>query len=113
VSNDLAYVRILLRVDESRALASALELVEVDSSYLVYRITAGLGYLRAGDPDAALALFRGLRLAIADIQPWQRVIIAAIFEANGRKEQAKALLTNVDPNDLLPEELELYRDAET
>lgn len=113
VQNDHRYFAALTgrRADES----GARDLVAAEPRMLAYRITLALTQLKNGKPDAALAVFNGVSLDPAQIQPYQRAVLAAVLGANGRTDEARQLARSVPPESVSTAELEMikpWRDAD-
>lgn len=107
VQNDHRYFAALTgrRPDES----GASELVAAEPRMLAYRITLALAQLRNGRPADALAVFNGVTLDPAQIQPYQRAVLAAVLGANGRSDEARQLARSVRWDTVTTAELELIK----
>lgn len=105
--NDLRYFAALTkhRIDTT----GAQELVKAEPRMLAYRITLALTLLREGKNAEALHVFDGETLNPADIQPYQRAILAAILGANGRESEAQDLATNIPGDSITTQEMELIK----
>ena len=105
VQNDLRYFATLTgrRPDP----AGARTLVESEPQMLAYRITLALVLLQSGDAGGALRVFDGITLDPAQIQPYQRAVLAAVLGANGRAEEARQLARDVPEESVTTREIEL------
>lgn len=83
------------------------ELVAKEPLMLAYRITLALAHLKSGQNEAAMKVFDGITLDPAQIQPYQRVVLAAVLGANGRAEEARQLARTVPGDAVTVQELEL------
>ena len=93
VQNDHRYFAALTgrRTDVS----GARELVAKEPQMLAYRITLALAHLKNGQQEAAMMVFDGITLDPAQIQPYQRAVLAAVLGANGREAEARQLARSV------------------
>ena len=82
-------------------------LVEENPNYLAHRVTLALGYLRLGNPPAALRLFDGIALKNLNIPNQWRPLFVAAFRANGLSRQADGMEEGIKTESLLPEERNL------
>jgi tetratricopeptide (TPR) repeat protein len=105
VQNDLRYFGALTGRPPDPA--GARELAALEPRMLAYRITAALTLLKSGQPDAALKVFDGVTLDPAQIQPYQRAVLAAVLGANGREAEARQLARNVPGDVVTAEEFNL------
>lgn len=105
VQNDHRYFAALTgrRADTS----GARELVASEPQMLAYRITLSLTLLKNGQPDAALRVFDGITLDPAQIQPYQRAVLAAVLGANGRVNEARQLARGIPGDAITTQEFEL------
>lgn len=87
----------------------ARELADSEPRMLAYRITLALALLRAAQPEAALLVFDGISLDPAQIQPYQRAVLAAVLGANGRTDEARQLAQSVPGDAVTVSEFELIR----
>lgn len=85
----------------------AQELVNSQPRMLAYRITLSLALLKAGQAEAALHVFDGLTLDPAQIQPYQRTVLAAVLGANKREKEARQLAASVPGGSVTTQELKL------
>lgn len=85
----------------------ARELVAAEPQMLAYRITLAFTLLKNGQPDDALHIFDGITLDPAQIQPYQRAVLAAVLGANGRENEARQLATSIPGDALTTKEFEL------
>lgn len=107
VQNDQRYFAALTgrRADTS----GARELVASEPQMLAYRITLSLTHLKNGQPEAALRVFDGVTLDPAQIQPYQRAVLAAVLGANGRRDEARQLALSVPGDAVTTAEFELIK----
>jgi len=113
VQNDHRYFAALTgrRADVS----GARELVDRQPQMLAYRITLALTHLKNAQPEAALNVFDGITLDPAQIQPYQRAVLAAVLGANGRADEARQLARSVPGDVVTVQEIELiapWRDGD-
>ncbi len=85
----------------------AQDLVAKEPRMLAYRITLALAHLKNGQREAALKVFDGITLDPAQIQPYQRAVLAAVLGANGREAEARQLARSVPGDAVTVQELEL------
>ncbi|MEY3479717.1 MAG: hypothetical protein RIQ71_492 [Verrucomicrobiota bacterium] len=83
------------------------ELLAKEPQMLAYRITLALAHLKNGQHEAALKVFDGITLDPAQIQPYQRAILAAVLGANNRETEAKQLARSVPGEQVTVQEFEL------
>lgn len=83
------------------------ELMAQEPRMLSYRVTLALALLKSGQQAAALQVFDGITLDPAQIQPYQRVVLAAVLGANGREAEARQLARSVAGDSVTVQELEL------
>ena len=107
VQNDHRYFAALTgrRADVS----GARELVDQQPRMLAYRITLALAHLKNAQPEAAMKVFDGITLDPAQIQPYQRAILAAVLGANGRTDEARQLARSVPGDAVTVQEFELIK----
>lgn len=105
VQNDHRYFAALTgrRADVS----GARELVEQQPAMLAYRITLALTHLKNAQPEAAMRVFNGITLDPAQIQPYQRAVLAAVLAANDREDEARQLARSVPGDVVTTQEIEL------
>lgn len=105
VRNDHRYFAALTgrRADVS----GARELVDQQPGMLAYRITLALTHLKNGQPEAAMRVFNGITLDPAQIQPYQRAVLAAVLAANKREDEARQLARSVPGDVVTAQEAEL------
>lgn len=111
VINDQAYLNLLLDRNVEESLRQAEKMVKANPHYLAHRVTLVLAYYRAGNPQAALSLFKDLPLEWAKIPARWKPVLAAVLKANGNDVQANQMLEGVDLSQLLPEERQLAEEA--
>ena len=110
VLNDITYLNLLLGERVSVSLEKAMTMVTDNPRYLAHRITLALGYLRVGEISKALQLIDGLAVNWGSVEPRWRVVAAAVYQANGRREDARQYITGVDPEKLLPQERNILQE---
>lgn len=105
VQNDQRYFAALTgrRADVS----GARELVATAPQMLAYRITLALTHLKNGQHEAAMRVFDGVTLDPAQIQPYQRAVLAAVLGANGRVDEARQLARTIPGDSVTTKEFEL------
>ncbi len=109
ISNDLAYLNLLLneKIDESTRVAQ--HLVDTMPHMLAFRITLALAYLRQKEPAKAFEPLANLPIEWNSTQVSWRAIYAAVLAANRRTSEAQALTAEIPSSSLRPEELALIR----
>lgn len=105
VQNDHRYFAAL--TGQRADVTGARKLVEEQPNMLAYRITLALTHLKNSQPEAALKVFDGITLDPAQIQPYQRAVIAAVLGANGREMEAAELARSVPGDIVTTQEIEL------
>ena len=107
VQNDHRYFAALTgrRADVS----GARELAQREPKMLAYRITLALAHLKNAQPEAAMRVFDGITLDPAQIQPYQRAVLAAVLGANGRDNEARQIARSVPGDIVTVEEFELIK----
>jgi len=107
VQNDHRYFAALTgrRADVS----GARDLVQQEPRMLAYRITLALAHLKNAQPEAAMRVFDGITLDPAQIQPYQRAVLAAVLGANGREEEARQLARTVPGDVITVQEFDLIK----
>ena len=100
VENDAAYFNLLLGESVAGSTESARKLVAADPASLPHRTTLALGLLKSGDPGAALKVYSGLNIPWNQVPASQRCVYCAVLAANGRLEEARALLREIDTGQL-------------
>lgn len=83
------------------------ELVAKEPQMLAYRITLALTHLKNGQQEAAMKVFDGITIDPAQIQPYQRAVLAAVLGANGRETEARQLARSVPGDSVTVQEYEL------
>lgn len=104
VQNDYAYFQLLLGEEIDASREKAAELAEKFPGSLPHHTTLALGYLRSGNPAAALKVFEGLPVAWDKAPETSIAVYAAVLDANGRTEEARRLAAALDASALRPEE---------
>jgi len=107
VQNDHRYFAALTgrRADVS----GARELVQQEPRMLAYRVTLALTHLKNAQPEAAMRVFDGITLDPAQIQPYQRAVLAATLGTNGREEEARQLARSVPGDVVTVQEFDLIK----
>ena len=104
-ANRLTYLNLLLGKDVDANVGTATKLAEKYPDRLAYRVTAALGYLRQKNPGAAIAQFNApVPIDWSRTQPAWRAVYAATLAANGRKEEAQAMIATIPLDRLNSEE---------
>lgn len=83
------------------------DLLAKEPQMLAYRITLALTHLRSGQNEAAMRVFDGITLDPAQIQPYQRAVLAAVLGANGREAEARQLAESVPGDQVTAQEYKL------
>ncbi|HMO65383.1 MAG TPA: hypothetical protein PKE47_09220, partial [Verrucomicrobiota bacterium] len=97
----------LMRRDIPEAEAQGRELVERYPDRAAVRAALALVLLRRDNPVDALEQFARIRPELDLALPGWRAVYAAVLDANGQPEQARAILRPVKPEMLRPEERQL------
>ncbi len=105
VQNDFRYFAAL--TGQTPDIEGARTLVNSDPKMLAYRITLALGLLKVGQSGEALDVFDGVTLDPAQIQPYQRAVLAAVLGANHREKEARELALGVPDNAVTDAEFKL------
>jgi hypothetical protein len=105
--NDEAYLDLLLGENIASAQQTAGQLQREHPERLAYHSTVALGYLRAGEPAAALRQFVGLEFRWDTAPAGVQAIRAAVLFANGKVAEARTAASAVSHHALKPEEREL------
>ncbi|WP_309382669.1 hypothetical protein [Cerasicoccus frondis] len=112
VANDIAYLNLLLGGDIQESVTTANRLLqESERPYLANIITLSLGLYLAGNEQLALEQLYTLPIDWSEARPRHRAIYATILAANGHQNESQSVMEGVNPDDLLPEERELLREA--
>ncbi len=90
VENDGAFLSLLRGQDLAAGLASAQRLVALAPRSLPHRTTLALAWLRAQQPERALAVYDRLEIPWERAAPAQRAVHAAVLGANGQADAARA-----------------------
>lgn len=106
--NDLAYLKLLARRDVHASLEIAERLVATNPDWLAFRTTLALAYLRT-KPQAAAAVYRGLKVEWSKVPPAWKAIHAASIAASGSLEEARKVVLGIPTSLLRKEELALIR----
>ena len=113
VLNDYAYLRLLLKRDIDNAYRTAESLVMKHPELQAHYITMALAELRRGRPDHALNVIRSsANIDWSGTAPRFRAIVSAVLFANNISQEANNMLQNITPENLLPEELHLLKEAQ-
>jgi hypothetical protein len=105
--HDEAYLDLLLGENITIAQKTAEQLLREHPDRLAYHGTVALGYLRAGDPAAALRQYDRLEFQWAKAPPGAQAIRAAVLLANEELALAQAAAASISLSALKPEEREL------
>lgn len=71
------------------------------------RAVHALAVLKEGYPDKAVHVFDGLSVRSDQITPEQKAVVVSVLAAAGRTDQAQAMASTLDENDLTREEIEM------
>ncbi|WP_269542944.1 hypothetical protein [Cerasicoccus fimbriatus] len=113
VANDLAYVNLLQGEDIQGSYDTAVRLLRESSQpFLANIITHALALYLGGEKQLALDQLYPLAINWSETRPRDRAIYAAILAANGHKREAQDMIRDVDPEELLPPEREILREAQ-
>ncbi|MBV9009734.1 MAG: hypothetical protein JO354_11305, partial [Verrucomicrobia bacterium] len=111
VQNDAAYIRLLqLPNDEpanpelNKIEAEAERLVSQEPQSLPHRTLLALARLKQGRPEAALAVYDGIKVAPNAASSSAVAVHAAVLNATGHPSEAHAEISRVRAGQLLPEE---------
>jgi hypothetical protein len=115
LQNDEMYLRLLLlprgsapNSTELRSIQAAAEkLVTEQPNSFPHRTVLALALLRQNQPYTALSVYRNLAVARSAVTPSTIAIRAAVLQACGQTDEAKAEAAKVQGDKLLPEEKEL------
>lgn len=105
VQNDYRYFAAL--TGRTPDIEGCRSLVNSDPKMLAYRITLALSLLKIGQSGEALDVFDGVTLDPAQIQPYQRAVLAAVLGANQRLKEARELALAVEGDTVTEEEFKL------
>ena len=105
--HDEAYLDLLLDENIPAAQEIAAQLLREHPERLAYHSTVALGYLRAGNPAAALGQYEHLDFAWEKAPPGVQAIRAAVLLANEERAAAQAAAASISLSALKPEEREL------
>ena len=104
VENDYTFFSLLRGQDTTAGLASAQRLVTQEPRSLPHRTTLALAWLRAQQPERALAVYDGLAIPWERTAPAQRAVHAAVLGANGQADEARTEVRALRPETLRAEE---------
>jgi hypothetical protein len=90
--------------------AATREALAADPGDINARITRALHLLRQNQPDEAHAVFDDITVFFETLPPGQQAVIAAINQARGQRELARAMLANIDTSVLNAGERDLVRE---
>ncbi|MEY4300548.1 MAG: hypothetical protein RIR25_1784 [Verrucomicrobiota bacterium] len=105
VQNDHRYFAAL--TNRRADVSGARELSANAPRMLSYRVTLSLAHLKNGQNEAALKVFDGITLDPAQIQPYQRIVLAAVLGSNGRDAEARQLARSVPAESVTKQEIDL------
>lgn len=80
---------------------------EAEPENFARRAVHALAVLQEGFPEKAVRVFDGLSVRSDQITPEQKAIVVSVLAANGRMDQAQAMASTLDENDLTREEAEM------
>jgi len=107
--NDLNYLRILLGQSYSEEKAASLSQANPMDQSL--RITHAFAAYKSGNPAEALKILEAYEPGIvgSTLLDHEKAVLAAIFNANARAEEAKLVARMVQPNQLSVQEIQLVQ----
>jgi tetratricopeptide (TPR) repeat protein len=111
LQNDLLYLKILMGQSQSAKSAAALSQANPMDQSL--RITHAFAVLKSGNPAEALKVLQGSekQMAATTLFPHEKVVVAAILNANDRTKEAELVLRMVQPNQLSVQEIQLVQNS--
>jgi tetratricopeptide (TPR) repeat protein len=84
--------------------SEAWQMREAEPDNFGRRAVHALAVLQEGFPEKAVRVFDGLSVRSDQITPEQKAIVVSVLAANGRLDQAQAMASTLDENDLTREE---------
>jgi len=111
LQNDLLYLKILMgQGQNAKAAATLSQANPMDQSL---RITHAFAVLKSGNPAEALKILQGSerQIAATTLSPHEKVIVAAILNANDRTQEAELVARMVQPNQLSIQEIQLAQNS--
>lgn len=109
VSNDYAFLSLLLGKEVEGCLLTARQLVAQAPSSLPHRTTLALALLRTGDAKGALDVYKGIQITWDRVAPGARAVHVAVLGANGLGDEARQEVRSLRLEDLRAEERELVQ----
>jgi len=111
VSNDCAYMELLVKENIADARSQAEDLCAKYPDRLPHRTTLALAWLRSGQPASALQVYAGLNVNWTVAPASSATVYAAVLNANGRSPEALHIAAAINRELLRPEETELLQFA--
>jgi len=111
LQNDLLYLKILMGQQEvAEKVATLSQANPMDQSL---RITHAFAVLKSGNPEEALKILQGSekQIAATTLFPHEKVVVAAILNANDRTKEAELVTRMVQPNQLSVQEIQLVQNS--
>ena len=111
LTNDLFYLKILMGQQEVAEKVAALSQANPMDQSL--RITHAFAVLKSGNPAEALKVLQGSekQMAATTLFPHEKVVVAAILNANDRAKEAELVTRMVQPNQLSVQEIQLVQNS--
>lgn len=107
ISNDYAYLSLLLNRNVNPCLEIAKALVEQSPDSLPHRTTLALAYYRKGSFASALKVYDNLNIPWAKMDKSMYAIYAAVLAQNFQEKKAREIMATIKLDSLRPEELAL------
>jgi len=104
IQNDHTYFSLLLEKEAGPCLETARALVEAAPSSLAHRTILAFALLRLRKPAEALDVYSNLDIPWASQPVPYRVVFAAVLRANGRDNDAAAMISGIPDEAMRPEE---------
>jgi hypothetical protein len=111
LANDLFYLKILMGQQEVAEKVAALSQANPMDQSL--RITHAFAVLKSGNSAEALKVLQGSekQIAATTLFPHEKVVVAAILNANDRTKEAELVTRMVQPNQLSIQEIQLVQNS--
>ncbi len=111
LTNDLFYLKILMGQQEVAEKVAALSQANPMDQSL--RITHAFAVLKSGNSAEALKVLQGSekQIAATTLFPHEKVVVAAILNANDRTKEAELVTRMVQPNQLSVQEIQLVQNS--
>lgn len=104
ISNDYAYLSLLLNKNINTSLEIAKSLVEQSPASLPHRTTLALAYLRKGSFASALKVYDNLDIAWEKMDKSMYAVYAAVLAQNFKEQEARKIMATLKLDTLRPEE---------